>query len=303
MGNECVSRLPSGNEMMTLVRLHGLLNNHAQSLPSSYDKQENAAKVDALNQRIDRMMTRIRKASGRDARGGRSNRESLNYLDRFLMVSLLERYFHVALDMSTLVWSLETICSHVTLLFCNVLCLEKASSNVKCLPRTYWILAKDVDSAIDLYAFICVTVMRVWRAYHKDAPHASSLDERLREVISNTGSFLWAVLSKNTDNGVLSLYENAEYRDKVPRPAFNEAQRKHWVTRFDRAYAGYGQRGSRLSVSEIRQLFGPVVVRPVRSSSSFERTTRIDSLYCFFAGYCELESSDGVGRSYDRWVL
>ena len=57
---------------------------------------------------------------------------------------------------------------------------------------------------------------------------------------------------------IKELYVVSGFRSKKPKPLFIGAQRKHWVSRLNRAFAGCGQ-NSRLSESEIRTLFGDVV--------------------------------------------
>ena len=251
MGNQQTNRLPKGREMMTLGHLNALLNNHKQALSES---------VDLLNFRIERMIKRL----GGDA-GWRSAKLPLfrsTYLHRTLFVSFLERYqnglsYRLYQD-HHLPWSIDSLANMSCDVLCETLKLKRNSVGLKLVPSTCWSLTKDFDTVVEFYTFLICLSKRVFMRYFRADPQVN-LDELRSETLQVLFRRIDEVDFDSEGDIIKALYEVSGFRSsRKPKPLFIQAQRKHWVSRLNRAFAGCGQ-NSRLTETEIRALFGDVV--------------------------------------------
>lgn len=257
MGN-VVERLPSGSEMMTIAHLQGLLDEDKEE-----DDPPDGNRSLMLNARIERMCTRLN-ASNKIARP----LTMFSVFERTLFVSFLERYASYARHLFATIppqWGgLNIVGVQTGSLIVNSLNLhphrnmEEAGkerrrlSETKLEKKSYWSLTKDYDEIIEFYTYIFVLFETIARS-------TKEKDRLLLDNVTRTVSkVLRKLLADGTTDGVHSLRRRLGIT-KFPRASFTDVQYKHWISRFNRAFAGSGQRGQRLTEREIRKLFGESV--------------------------------------------
>ena len=266
MGNSQTERLPKGQEMMTLGHLNALLNNHKQALTES---------IDLLNFRIERMIKRL---------GGKKRAQIFRstYLHRTLFVSFLERYqnsisFRLYQD-HHLPWSVDSLANMSCDILCETLKLKRNSMGLKLIPAKCWALTKDFDTVVEFYTFLICLAKRVFMRYFRADPRIN-LEQLRSETLQILFSRMCEIDFDSESDIIKVLYEVSGFSSsRRPKPLFIQAQRKHWISRLNRAFAGCGQ-NSRLTETEIRVLFGDVVDHVNWSPPAGSELKRLRQIY------------------------
>ena len=237
----------------------------------------------SLNARIERMATRL---------GGKKGFEKLlkplsifSIFERTMFVCFLERYpsFVSYLFTKKFPFGLDVCGAQASAMVADTFGLKKSKrtegrsgrrlSELQVGKLNYWSLAKSFDAVLSLYAFIFFLMDRVRGAA------AEPSKKSLSDVVRDTAAVLKDLLEMGTNDGVATFCSHLG-TDRFPQPAFTERQYRHWISRFDDAFLGVGQkRGHRLSEWEIRQLFGSVVDKvnwapPLKDESMVPLRTR-----------------------------